>query len=457
MPDTPRRDRPWSRPERPSAPAWPAKLSGFFIAGIGLLFLGAALWAVGDYLRWGVSLVDGGDTVDAPRQQDSPSAPSRGASLTESSNTNAEPRMDPIFLPVPGENRFEQKPTVSSGVATRPRTETMAAQARALAKSRQMTAVADGVEALAVVQGWVEEARLWHENVEPLLTNETGRCIAARTELLDQFRAVMAEDRPGPERAGAAEAAMQSLLEPLRNASNDNQDLSPVEARVLSEFQRLRDEARLHAGKLRQLRVRIEAIATQAGGIDAGNIPLAEAIEQRERELAAIDARDLEARLAKARLEAAEAKAAAEEEAIVAEGARTADAIRAQAEHKKLVARAKQPDVQRYLAPFLAPGYFQPQGQHLTVSYTRTTQKQPVSFSLLEGTGALDDSIKGLQTLNLLASRGWVPDNPWHDRPYWNFSVDRPWSTADQEYVAHAQKLLRELGPTLVELQLLAR
>jgi hypothetical protein len=130
--------------------------------------------------------------------------------------------------------------------------------------------------------------------------------------------------------------------------------------------------------------------------------------------------------------------------------------VRSKADRAKLIARAKSPDVQRYLATFLAKGYTQPVGNNMGIRYERMTQETPISFSRLQTSGALENSMQGLKTLNLIASEGWSPPNKWHDRPAWQIALDQPFTKSDQEFVQRAQDLLRELGPTLVDLKMLA-
>lgn len=445
---TPRRNRTWSRPETPSAPAWPAQLSSIFVAGLALLFLAAGLWAAWDYVSWGLSMFKGSErqasTVDSPL--DSPTGGDSGRSANATP-----PETEMRWLPT----TRQQPPQVNPDTPTWP--ETVAAQARAAAKSRQRTIASEGVEALQAADRWVEEASLWRDQIEPLRTDERGRRVAAQARLVDQISALLAEDRPILERATAAQSSLQGLLEPLQKAVDNSSDYSAVDPAVSSEIQRLRTKAREQGERLHKQRVQVEAIVRQAEGLAPSDVTLADAMTRREQEIAATEAAALADRLSTARREAAEAKATAEEEAIRMAGEQQAADIRAQALHEKLIARAKSPDVERYLGTFLAEGYFQPVGRYLSVSYERTAEKTPVSWKRLETCGALDPSVEGLRTLALIASPGLSPPGKWHDRPAWQFDLSKfNWSASDQEFIQKAQDLLRELGPTLVELKMLA-
>jgi len=329
-------------------------------------------------------------------------------------------------------------------------------QARRFGKGRQRTEAARGREALKYVEAWGEESRLWRENVEALLSNDAGRRIAATPELVDQFGAVMSEKRPPLDLATEMAVAVREMLEPLEKSLADPADVSAPHQGMAAEFQRYSEEAQSQSALLRKLRLRAEAIAAQAKGAAPVEITLSEAMVERERTLAATEAKNMQERLSDARREASEKVAAAEAKAIGMQADLDAADVQSKAERAKLIARAKSPDVQRYLATFLAKGYTQPVGNNMGIRYERTTQETPISFSRLQTSGALENSMQGLKTLNLIASEGWSPPNKWHDRPAWQIALDQPFTKSDQEFVQRAQDLLRELGPTLVDLKMLA-
>ncbi|MBX3412411.1 MAG: hypothetical protein KF708_06970 [Pirellulales bacterium] len=469
-----RRDKTWARPDRESAPAWPAQMVRIFAVGVTALALLAGLYAGWNFARSIFHMGSGPDVAlkDEPSQSEPvprsllPEDPF-GASQSHVGADGFRYDSEGYRLDSKGNRMIPTQPLrrntppatspTPSVPATNAGSGSASEQARAFGKARQQTEVGRGREALKAVDAWGEEARLWRDNVEALLTNDAGRRIAGQTELVDQFRALLAEKRPPLELPIEMATAVRGMLEPLEKALADRDDVTAPPQGMAEEFQRYAEEAQSQAAILRQLRFTAEAIAEQANQSEPTDVTLAEALTQRERALAAAQARNLRERMSEAERESAEKVAAAREEAMRLEADRKTAEIQARAEFEKLAARAKSPDVKRYLGTFLAKGYAQPVGSYMGVKYERTTTEGPISFSRLETSGALERSMRGLQTLNLIASRGWSSGNvSWHDRPTWQFPLDREFTKTDQEFIQRAQDLLRELGPTLVELKMLA-
>lgn len=108
--------------------------------------------------------------------------------------------------------------------------------------------------------------------------------------------------------------------------------------------------------------------------------------------------------------------------------------------------RATDPKVRAFLAPFITPGYWTPRGY--------TSDKRPLSYTMLLSEGALDDSPRGL---NKLAKFAMAIDDK--VRPRWKLAGGPlVWYKVPEsvEKVKTAQQHLIELGPTLVELELLS-
>ncbi len=102
--------------------------------------------------------------------------------------------------------------------------------------------------------------------------------------------------------------------------------------------------------------------------------------------------------------------------------------------------KAATPDVQLALAPFITPGYSQVQGVGIEL--------KPLSYSALDGAGALAPDIRGLTHLLTIA---WTSKDK--VRPRWKLNPTLFSRHPDQiEKVKQAQDLLIELGPVLVEM-----
>lgn len=445
-PDPLRRDRAWSRPERASAPKWPALAVGIIITGVALLFLLAALYAGSDYASAVISSFTPSETPQIAHVPDAPTL--------KKSNPD-----EPMWLPAPGERAratAEVVPVEQVAVSETPQG-SVAEAAKVYAKGQQRLAVTSGQAALKAVSDWLQEDEQWREQVEPLLKNDDGRKIAANVELVDQFQAVISEDRPAPERAVELERIVKELLEPLQKVAENKDDLSATPAGIEQSFEKYRAQAMEAHAALKKLRGRVAAILRKAGSLTPATVTLEQALDDREASLAEAEVKERTNALAGEREEAARMRIAAESEALRMKSEQEQAAIRAQAEKDKLIARAKTPEVRRYLATFLAKGYFQPTGSYASIKYERTTEELPVSFTRINSSGSLDKSIQGLRPLAILASPGFSPPNSWHDRPAWQFDLSTfSWSKSDQEFIQRAQDLLRELGPTLVELKMLA-
>ena len=140
--------------------------------------------------------------------------------------------------------------------------------------------------------------------------------------------------------------------------------------------------------------------------------------------------------------------------------------IRDDARRVELTQRAQSPAVRRDLAPFLARGTWQPNQR---ARQQNAGMPGPISFSALVEVGALEQTPQGLMQLLAVANRqGCAGANNlihWHqnnrhfdqERPKWGYPRQfRALSMNDREEVARIQSILIELGPTLVELEMLA-
>ncbi len=136
------------------------------------------------------------------------------------------------------------------------------------------------------------------------------------------------------------------------------------------------------------------------------------------------------------------------------------------AERVRLEQLAKSPSVQRDLAPFFARGTWQPNQR---ASQQGSAAPGPISFGALKEVGALAEDQQGLMQLLAVANAQgcagakslihWHQNNRHQDRERTKWGYPRQFrslTAADQDEVRRIQKLLNELGPTLVELGLLA-
>lgn len=178
------------------------------------------------------------------------------------------------------------------------------------------------------------------------------------------------------------------------------------------------------------------------------NDELAKAEVERVREESRLEIANLRAELAALRSKEEQKTALEAAERQIEENKGKVAVANAEKEARKVQLRqkAEDPKIRAKLAPFLAPGYVQFDG----TSY----EKQPISYSALQASGALIQNQDGLQKIAII---GWSRGDK--VRPRWSFRYnnERGWqrTTEDREMVTEAQQLLIDLGEIFVEMGLL--
>jgi hypothetical protein len=123
-------------------------------------------------------------------------------------------------------------------------------------------------------------------------------------------------------------------------------------------------------------------------------------------------------------------------------------------ERQRLLER-DMPEVRRLLSPFISPGHVQPKTSAWDVFWT--PDSHPVSLSRLENIGALNRTMKGLETLRIFG--GMYDHGSYNDRPLGAFpshdsdSLSKP---RILEPLKRSQELLRMHGRALVEQKMLS-
>lgn len=114
--------------------------------------------------------------------------------------------------------------------------------------------------------------------------------------------------------------------------------------------------------------------------------------------------------------------------------------------------RSDLPDIEKYLAPFTAPGHLQPVSDHNPWHTKRTATAMPVSLAALKRLGALESTMDGYERLYKFGGgKNAIHRN---ERPLGSFPeyfaqhIDKPHI---REAVRRAQELLTEHGQALVE------
>jgi hypothetical protein len=337
---------------------------------------------------------------------------------------------------------------------------------RNIAKAEQGRVVQRANEAKLIL----EEARRLSGRFESIITalksDDQGRRIATRPELVGRYRALAAMRRTPAGRIDGALADLDSLSRPLRRALSDPDDITMPTDPIRQKLAEMTSFAGTIREEYTRLDSELEALLADVRTVsDPGSVPLADAIAHLEdseaREASRLASEAMEA----ARKDAAKKRAEAQAEAIRLAGEAEAAEIVSKARAKKeasdtasaaerqaaakerLRAKARTAEVAHYLGAFFAPGSKQPKAIHGTfLAFEPTAEPGPVSLTRLKTLGALDEGIEGLRRLNWMAS-DWQSD-----RPRWGHSLNpAEWSPEARAFIREAQKLLRELGPVLVE------
>lgn len=417
---------------------WPAMLFGVFGISVAILIVAIGFYALLDY-----------SAENTPVAFESPDRPHPEAFVR--SSTGERPRERFLSEPEPETPRVVT-PAPLPGDSTNSSTASAADEARLHAKSRQRTFVAKGNEVLRLLDECDQEIKLWTESVQPLLENELGKRIAGDESLVRQFRVVYGRDRPSAQLVSELRTSLTDLMAPMKAALQDDQDVRLPRDELSDEISKLYVEAKTLRDSLREPREQIDSIADVAKTLSPQAKSLRQAMTDSQNAERLAESQRMEQETTRAKREAAERLAAAEAKRIEDEANATIAKQKAEVEHARLVAKAKTPEVRRLLTPFISKGYMQYRG-----GFVRDANEGPMSYKGILDSGALNQTTIGLTRLNTLAAdpRGMAIGN---DRPgLWNYvGYPEGWSKSDQDHMRKVQDLLRELGPTLVELEMLA-
>ncbi len=335
----------------------------------------------------------------------------------------------------------------------------------AIGRSEVRTSLDQGDALRTACDNLDAELKRWSTDVEPLLSNDTGRLIASDTGAMLAFDGQTKQPRPTQRDIDALRSRLATLLTPVQAAWDAEQWSYRPSADLTAAMQQLKTDIDAALERAQSPRVRIAMIVTSAKlrGKSA-DMTLAAALEehraQQDAAWAASEAtarQKVETEYAPKRSAQAEQSERAKQQAALDLDQEKADLDRAKlttktekakadADRKRLVRKAQSTETQSLLSFFMTPGYFQPNG-------STTIDKHPYSFALLKADGSLDPTIDGQTRLF-----GHMYDGRDRDRPLVqnnNLALSNQPALV-RERVNQIQKALIELGPTLVELKMLA-
>lgn len=337
---------------------------------------------------------------------------------------------------------------------------------RNIAKAEQGRVVQRANEVKLILEEARRLAGRFESVVAALKGDDQGRRIATRPDLIARYRTLAATKRTPTGRVDGALTDLDALSRPLRRALSDPDDITMPNEPIRQKLTEMGSSAGMVREEYTRLDSELEALLADVRTVNAaGSVSLSDAIARIEDAEARESSRLASEAMDRARVEAARKRAAAEAEAIRIAGEAEAEEIisrarakkeaadaalaaeRAAAEKERLRGKAKTPAVAHYLGAFLAEGAKQPKDiQGTFLAFEPTVEPGPVSLTRLKTLGALDEGMEGLRRLN------WIASDWQSDRPRWGHPLNpSEWSPEARAFIRESQKLLRELGPVLVE------
>lgn len=326
----------------------------------------------------------------------------------------------------------------------------------------------------------------WNVRQSALLSEDSkdGKRIAGVPHLLKQFMAIDRQPYPSDGDVITWQERLQSLITRVDQAYKANDARFTASDMLVARLGELEKEVDDALDQVERHQVTVSSILDQAPEPPPSEdgISLQEAIDEEGKKRAAEAARILAEELERAQHESAQKFATAKADAKRLIGEEKAkmerllgeheaqrlaeladDAMREERERleqrKEQLARqqleaefqAALPEIRSLLTPFLSDGYTQP-GRHGT--FERTTEKGPVSFSQLKGSGLLDKNVDSIGRLHFATTANSI-----NDRPYGSFppqSIGSGERARTLTAVQRAQELLNKYGELLVEKEMLA-
>jgi hypothetical protein len=343
-------------------------------------------------------------------------------------------------------------------------------EAEAVARrARVATLKAEGETVREALARFDEQAAAWKAGIASLRTDEAGRKLAADPNQLTPVATALTRDRVTPRQRAGWDEQFQQLMVPVVLADRDPTAVVVVAEDTLAQMTRLLTAVRAAEKELAADRAVVETAKTATSSRSPAAHTLAAALEQRtaaERtaeltqveearqaalkkqaeELAAIEAKKIEAEGATAKADALTKLQKAEHDKKLAEIAQKAE------EEKQKAARARAqllveyeadlPTIKTTLPAFITHGK----------THRKDTSNGPVSLTVIQSKRALEDSREGMKAFCHMAHQ--VKDRQSGPIPSF-LGSEFDWQNLDKDTVRKAQGLIRKYGTIMVEKGLL--
>ncbi|MEM6484199.1 MAG: hypothetical protein AAF662_04360 [Pseudomonadota bacterium] len=357
----------------------------------------------------------------------------------------------------------------------------VASEQAAIALAEVTRIIRQGEQAQEDVTRAGRDVAWWQQQSDAIQTNDLGRRLAADPEQVHAF--AMLRDAVDPS-AGVADVSaladeIEALLTPLRRAREEPGSTYRPGDSLRESIDTVGRRAKLLADSWSDRRAELQALITSASTLPPSSTTLLEALNQssqqaaKERiarivaaeeaardaatsEMASLRARlaseravadrklaEAEANLARAEIEEAALSKRASAEALSAQSQLERERNAGEARLEALATKAESPEIKQIFAPLINPGLFQPSPPRRE----RGREARPMSFGELARSGSLEPTDEGLRDLMEAV-------NQRHNRE--RGSWVEPTAAEDWAELRRRQALLRELGPTMVELGLLS-
>jgi len=330
-------------------------------------------------------------------------------------------------------------------------------EALALARSMYMELLDAGSRIRSDLDNLGRLHQQWKTEILALLSSEDGRFLAAEQPDAVSFRAHVETMRAVTDSSiEAMISELDALVEPAKGAINSGVIAGAPDPSLSSRLAAL--DGRVQSALAPYVQA-VPAIQAMLATAKQRGIRSETTLQQAVDALIYADSQDRTNQVEAAR-KAAEAEvtaklAQAEQALIRARGEQQLQALRAEESHLRasmeadaLKARASSPDTLKRLEPFVTKASMSLETPRPFVYqwHRVQTETRSLSFGAITGHKALEPTEEGMQILQQIAN------STENDRPAWPAdNTKQHW-----DWVRENQTLLRELGPTLVELGYLA-
>ena len=324
----------------------------------------------------------------------------------------------------------------------------------ATAKARQKEAMDVAQDTTELLDKCGSLITVWEKDIVPLLTNDDGKFLAAQPDYVQAFNGYYNSERPTQREIDRLRESLNTLTGPLKAALGKPDNTYTPTPSFTSQLNQSKEKAALFVTGYEEPIRMIKALLARAQKEGKkGSETLSAAVDQLAADTALKKGQELSFQLKAKQEETSKRIAdaqqqAVEEKATLAENAAKQDTQIAheQADKEALTKLAKSPDIQKRLAPFITPGMTQVIPNRSGAIVKVPDEAKPLSFSGLNGKGALAPTDDGRTTLV------WIATNNRNDRPKWT----KPVTSEEWKWVKENQEYLRKLGPVLVELGMLS-